>query len=171
MPRGLAVLPGSNFATSCYFVGDDAFTLSKKMMKPFTGPFLDNQKRIFNYRISRARRVIENAFGILVSRFRVFESKINFHPGSVDLVILAAVCLHNFIRITEITKNPPEQLYEVPAFLPEDQLTNTFIPHNENCMQESLKQYFLTPEGEVPWQNDVITYTPDQWEEFDRNLV
>nr|CAI5838160.1 unnamed protein product [Callosobruchus analis]CAI5839751.1 unnamed protein product [Callosobruchus analis] len=41
-------------------------------MKPYPGSHQeDSIERIFNYRLSRARRVVENAFGILSVVFRV----------------------------------------------------------------------------------------------------
>ena len=64
-------------------VGDDAFGLKRHLMKPYPFTKLSIDKYIFNYRLSRARRVIENTFGIAASRFRVFHRPI---IASVDKV-------------------------------------------------------------------------------------
>jgi hypothetical protein len=55
------------------FVADDAFPLRRHIMKPYPEVHSKGStQRIFNYRLSRARRIVENAFGILASVFRVF---------------------------------------------------------------------------------------------------
>lgn len=51
-------------------LGDQAFALSTHLMTHFAGIHPKRSKeRIFNYRLSRARRVVENAFGILSAKF------------------------------------------------------------------------------------------------------
>ncbi|KAG0420514.1 hypothetical protein HPB47_003451, partial [Ixodes persulcatus] len=79
-------------------VGDDAFPLSMNLMKPYTGTNLDDEKVIFNYRLSRARRVAENAFGILANRFRFLHTSIDAEPGRVTSFVKAACVLHNYLR-------------------------------------------------------------------------
>lgn len=136
------------------------------MLKPLSGTHLQEDERIYNYRISRARRVIENAFGILVARFRIFESIINLLPESVDILILAGVCLHNLIRIRELSENLQEQFYEVPTFESEDR-TEAYVPHNGGEMQDLFKTYFMSPQGEVPWQRNASIHEPDEWVAID----
>ena len=84
-------------STSCkfHFIGDDAFGLSERMMKPYPHRQLEKEKQIFNYRFLRARKKVENAFGILANRFRVLQTTINQPPEKVQMIVLAACCLHN----------------------------------------------------------------------------
>lgn len=64
-------MPNSNYQLPLVFVGDEAFALKDNFMKPFSRRNLTREERVFNYRLSQARRIVENAFGLLVSRFRL----------------------------------------------------------------------------------------------------
>lgn len=59
-------------------VGDEAFPLKKYLLRPY--PFIQDNfstdKRIYNYRLSRARRTIENTFGIMASQWRIYRKPI-----------------------------------------------------------------------------------------------
>ncbi len=62
-----APLPNDDHALPYYFIGDDAFALQPWLMKPYSRRNLSHEEQIFNYRLSHARRVVKNAFGILVN--------------------------------------------------------------------------------------------------------
>ncbi|PIO25773.1 hypothetical protein AB205_0113670 [Aquarana catesbeiana] len=67
-------------------------------MRPFPMRNLTPEQRIYNYRLSRARRVVENAFGILSSRFRLFLKAINLAEYKLNHVVLCCCILHNYLR-------------------------------------------------------------------------
>lgn len=56
-------------------------------MKPYSKAGLSRVEKIFNTRLSRASRVVENAFGILIWRFRVFSRIFELKPEFIDRVI------------------------------------------------------------------------------------
>lgn len=62
----------------------------------------DIEKQIFNYRLSRARRVSENAFGHLVQKFRIYFRSINLLPENGDNVVLTTCILHNNIKDNDL---------------------------------------------------------------------
>ena len=150
------------------FVADEASALRPDFLKPFNVRVLDDQKRIFNYRLSRARREIENVFGILVSRFGVFRSQINLKPENIDKVVMACCELHNFLRRNASQSySPPEHLdHEEPVSHEMQDGLRTDSPHvaniahgqNRNATEEAkfvrdqFMVYFNT-NGKVPWQD------------------
>ncbi|XP_070385027.1 uncharacterized protein [Dermacentor albipictus] len=80
----LGCLPGTSTNAPYAFVGDEGFQLRKDFMRPFPARHLNDNKRIFNYRLSRARRCVENAFGITAARWRVLLRTMNLQPENVD---------------------------------------------------------------------------------------
>jgi DDE superfamily endonuclease len=67
-------------------------------MKPYSKRHLTDDEIIANYRFSRARRVSENALGIMANVFRVLHTPILLSPEKVEKVVLAVCALHNFLR-------------------------------------------------------------------------
>jgi hypothetical protein len=91
-------LPGSNTPTPYVFVADDAFPLSTHIMKPFPGELqTGSPRRVYNYRLSRARRLVENSFGILAAVWRIFRKPMMVKIDTAECIVLTCVCLHNFL--------------------------------------------------------------------------
>ena len=65
------------------------------------------EESIFNYHLSRARRVIENCLGILVARWRVFCRAIQAKIETVQAIVQTAICLHNYLRQTDTASYCP----------------------------------------------------------------
>jgi hypothetical protein len=159
--------------TPYVFVADDAFPLSNNIMKPYASRNLTHEQRVFNYRLSRARRTVENAFGILANKFRVFLTPITLEPSKVEKVVLASCALHNFLR----SKSASRALYTPTGYMDTEldkthevirgvwrseseglqpiqrQGTNTYSASSKDIRDE-LCAYFNSSAGEVPWQNN-----------------
>ncbi|KAJ8875762.1 hypothetical protein PR048_023661 [Dryococelus australis] len=92
VPRRLS---GSNRNMPYVFSGDGAFAMSTHM-KPFPGNHgSGTPKRIFNQRVSKCHVVVENTFGVLSTKFRVFGK-----PFALKKVILPARCILDWVHLT-----------------------------------------------------------------------
>lgn len=110
------LLPSSDFKLPHVIIGDEAFRLDTHVLKPYPQKqaAVDIRKRNYNYALSRARRVTENAFGLLSVVFRIFFTPINLKPETVDLVIFVSCCLHNLLRDEFLSNSPPPGPLEFP---------------------------------------------------------
>ena len=123
LPKPLFIDSNSKITYVC--VGDDAFPLTTYMMKPYPQKDLSIDKKIFNYRLSRARRISENAFGILAARWRVFCKPFALHPEKVKIITFSILILHNWLR----SEPNSGKIYIPPNLIDyEDIATDTIIP-------------------------------------------
>ena len=88
-----------------FFIFGDAFQLMLWLMRPYSSRTMDLKEMVFNYRISRERTVVENAFGMLTSRFRIFQSPLQQELPVINRVVMACLVLHNLLKIRYPTLN------------------------------------------------------------------
>ena len=97
LPQPKKLYSESEFLFPYVFVGDDAFPTRQNLLKSYSSSNLERVLLIFNYKLSRARRIIENTFGILAARFRIFRGPILSCLETVENIIKACVALHNYL--------------------------------------------------------------------------
>lgn len=153
-----------------FLVGDDAFGLKPWLMKPLPIRNMTVPQRIFNYRLSRARRIVENAFGILVSRFRCLSTTLQQGPERAAIITTACCVLHNLLRM----RNPAAAGAGDAVFNPEEEDPNDdreppaplldWLPQRRGRrpgrdakeQRQYLVDYVNSEAGSVPWQQDRI---------------
>lgn len=158
-------LTGSEKMLNYVFIGDEAFALTPHFLKPFNQRELTDERKIFNYRLSRARRVVENAFGILANRFRIFHTSINLKLKTIDIVVMTCCALHNFLR------RKYASTYTPIGSLDDDNrnglrtdasnLIDIQRGHYRSISRDAKQTrdqflYYFNNEGSVPWQNSMV---------------
>jgi hypothetical protein len=165
-------LPGTYVPMPHVFLGDDAFPLRINLLRPYPGKSHRKPERIFNYRLSRARRVVENAFGIWAARFRIFHTTIHADLDLADLIVKGTVVLHNFLMCTQdmgdLSVDREEATGRVVAgswrgITSADtgiEAIGRFGTNNRTKLAEitrnTYKTYFNSSLGAVGWQNEAI---------------
>lgn len=155
-------------------VGDEAFPLRVNLMRPYPGRSmkvsradaakksemsLENRtKRIFNYRLSRARRVVENSFGIMAQKWRIFLVPIAADIEMVERIVQTCVCLHNFLLEKKYkhyanAATIKDVNLEGTAFAPLSKVTSH--QRVSTSVRVDFADYFET-EGVLDWQDDKI---------------
>lgn len=156
-----------------FFLGDEAFALSQHLMKMFPGMYpTDSKEWVFNYRVCRARRMVENVFGISSSVFWVLRKPQLLQPENETLIVMAVAHLHNFLRRNKESFNLYSTLgsmdYEVQGRLKPGSWRNDNNQKRTSLLQlqripkrpprtameirNELADFFIK-EGKIPWQN------------------
>ena len=161
-----------------YFLdGDEVFPLKTWLMRPYPRT-LDKKQRIFNYRLSQARRTIENAFGILCACWRIFHMPIQAKVEKVQNFVLACLALQNYLRLTDNASYCPSGFTESyddtgnlqegkwrtlavknEGMLPLSSVKGYRYSNNAVEMRNSLRRFLNSEEGSVSWQEEYVTRT------------
>lgn len=146
-------------------VGDDAFALRQNLLKPFSNRTLVYSERIFNYRLSRARRIIENVFGIMSSRFRVLRSDCLLDNEKTTRVAKACCVLHNFLMVRNEKQYAPNGTFDmvqdngkiVDGAWRLDQDSQPVGRSTERVkeVRNEFRDYFVA-EGDTEWQHRMV---------------
>lgn len=163
-------LPNDDRDTPYFIVADDAFPLRPYCMKPFSKRYMLREERIFNYRCSRARRVVENAFGILANRFRCLLTTMNTKPPATVWIVTGCLTLHNIMRmrypnlqnadldIEGDNHNIIPGAWRDGAVMAEVEAAGRGPRQTAEGKKQRhyLMKYFNSPAGSVPWQDAAI---------------
>lgn len=165
-PTTLPNTPQTSKRVGYFFVADDAFPLRTYILKPYPCRGLTHDERIFNYRLTRSRRTVENAFGILANRFRFLHTPICLLPDRVEAVVAAACTLHNMLRSATLegdVEDPQTHDYVDGGWRCDPPLGQPFVPAPGNnssvaarTQRDDMRDYFNSPHGSVSWQEDKI---------------
>ncbi|XP_031329190.1 uncharacterized protein LOC116160192 [Photinus pyralis] len=165
-------LPGREKAIPYVILGDEAFALADNLMKPYSGIYEKGSiQRIFNYRLSRARRVVENAFGILASVFRVLRKPMLLEPHKAELVVMTCIYLHNFLRKSKSSANiycaqgaldsEVEGKVIPGAWRNDTEMLSLInikkVPRKSAKIPQEIREEFaayFSSNGAIPWQNE-----------------
>ncbi|KAM4043690.1 uncharacterized protein ACNLHF_013942 [Anomaloglossus baeobatrachus] len=149
-------IPRSDIPFPYVFVADEAFPLLQNLLRPFPRRGLDLPRRIFNYRLSRARRYIECTFGIMSSQWRILHTPIQLNVSTVDFVIKTCCVLHNFVRKYRFEINEDEiPLNFQPCPSISGRLNNLGI-----SVRDQFTDYFISDVGALPWQYRSVGVEP-----------
>ena len=88
------------FKVPLFITADAAYPLLPWVMKPFPeNGTLGSDKLHFNYRISRARMVVENAFGRLKGRWRCLLKQNEVNIEKMNSIVVTCCVLHNICEL------------------------------------------------------------------------
>jgi len=151
---------------------DEAFPL----LRPYPGRNLTQKQKVFNFRLSRARRIIENTFGIIATKWRILHRPILATPEKCESYIKAICCLHNFVKMDGASARAyclstlvdhedhlgnfhPGEWRSQSTWQRTTQMGTNTSSQNARCIRDLFADYFVSEHGAVPWQDHAIKRT------------
>jgi hypothetical protein len=134
-----------------YFVADEAFPLKPYLMRPYPKRMLNNKKRIYNYRISRGRKIVEYAFGMMSRKFQELMSpELCSSESTINSIIQSVCVVYNFVRKREGSVYQPHLPFEDRDIT---DMVDLYMDEQATLpARDHLANYFVKPEASLPWQ-------------------
>lgn len=164
-------LPYSDTEVPHVFVGDEAFLLKENFMRTFPRyGGLSYEQKVFNYRLSRARRIVENAFGILTARFRILRGRLQASVTTVDEIVKAVCVLNNYLITSDLSRRYVCQRTidrevngciiqgtwrNTPTLPSVGRLSSNNATASAISIRDKFKDYFVG-NGELSWQRTSV---------------
>ncbi|XP_057774301.1 protein ALP1-like [Salvia miltiorrhiza] len=155
-PHGFKVPKGN------YYLCDNGYANSDGFLTPYKGVRYhlkewgptaarpQNKEELFNLRHSKARNVIERAFGLMKMRWGILRST-TFYPIKIqNRLIMATFLINNFIR-TEMPNDPLEAQF--------DEMANT----NATNFQVEPEEFIDTVENSPQWNASRDALANEMW--------
>ena len=155
-------IPGDKFPPNFYsdhsiphvIVADEVFFLLPTLMRPYPKTHkttLPKEEAVFNYRLSHARIVVENTFGIFTQRWHIFDRTIPLEADNVDKLVRAQM----FAEL-----NPEQRPFMhgngIMQHIP--RLPGYRSANDAQAVRAIYKDYFNSPQGSVSWQQRRVSY-------------
>ncbi|XP_030215697.1 protein ALP1-like [Gadus morhua] len=139
------------------FIGDEAFPLRRNLLRPYPGQNLGGERRIFNFRLSHARRIVECAFGILANQWRLYRRVLGVSPEVAESAVKATCILHNYMRWDGEGEDGP-RTPTVPsqgAVQSIPRVGSNNASREAVAVRETFNCYFSSLPGRVTWQDGI----------------
>ena len=133
------------------------------------------------FRLCRARRCIENSFGILAQKWRIYRKPILADKDKTIQIVKATLCLHNWLRRKEMAKPLSARRYCSASDVDSEsrngfittgtwrqdtendsnltsvsRLSSNFHSASASEMRQIYLEYFTSSVGQVSWQDNVV---------------
>lgn len=92
-----AQIPNSTVKLPYVLLGDVGYPLKPYLMKPYVQRDLSNEQKVFNSRLTEARKSVRTALGLMASKWKLFTSCMQSHPDRANLIIKCICLLHNIV--------------------------------------------------------------------------
>ena len=179
LPAPRQISPSLEVHFPYVFTRDEAFPLETYLINSYPRSCIGIKERVANYRISRARKVVEHTFGIAASRFRIFRRPIIAKTELVIEVAKTVVMLHNFI-IHDRTES--RSRYFPSGYADEEasdgvraggwrtegesiglneinQIGSANYSRDAKHVRDDFRDYFFSEDGSLAWQLEVVNST------------